>query len=72
MPKFTIFICVALYVQTRCFIKEYGLHNHTFHYAGTHTARYRAGAVGEQAGLGLSSLPTEMTAVLLSPLSTGL
>lgn len=36
MPKFTIFICVALYVQTRCFIKEYGLHNHTFHYTGTH------------------------------------
>lgn len=55
MPKFTIFICVALYVQTRCFIKEYGLHNHTFHYAGTHTACSRAGAVGEPAaGIGLS------------------
>lgn len=56
MPKFTIFICVALCVQTRCFIKEYGLHNHTFHYAGTHSACYRAGAVGEPAGMGLSSL----------------
>lgn len=55
MQKFTIFICLAIYVQTRCFIKEYGLHNYTFHYSETHTACNRTqGCGGELTGINLS------------------
>lgn len=57
MRKFTIFICAAIYVQTRCFIKEYRLHNYTFHYSETHTACNGTGGCGENQQVS-ATLPT--------------
>lgn len=71
MQKSTKFICVAIYVQTRCFIKEYGLHNYTFHYSGTHAACSGTGGCRESWQVPASPpKATQMTPVLLSPQGT--
>lgn len=70
--KFTIFICAAICVQTRCFIKEYGLHNYIFHYSEAHTACTGTGGCGDCQQVSTSPpKAAQTTRVPVSPHSAG-